>query len=111
MKRTYKSEAMAEAAKAKAVRFVRDVSGDEERASEIESESLSDWLEETHRKIQNSRSKIMPKTREDYLQQIRDLKTERDELADRVDSLESAFDQIGEIVSGDEDDEDDEDDE
>ena len=42
-----------ESRKAQAVRFARDVLGDEDRAEEIEDESLEDYANRRHIQIQN----------------------------------------------------------
>src|SRR5262245_19242119 len=110
-RKTYKSEAMAEAAKAKAERFTRDVIGDPDRAEEIEAQSLSDWLEETGRQIHNpklSRRKTMAKTSRDYVAEIRALKEERDSLADELEDANSRLEEIDEILGGSSDEDEDE---
>ncbi len=109
-RKTYKSKAQAETAKARAVRFVHDVVGDPDRASEIEEESLDSWLEETGRQIKNSRLRnrgtIMAKTTRDYVAEIRALKEERDTLADELEDANSRLEEIDEILGEPEDDED-----
>jgi predicted RNase H-like nuclease (RuvC/YqgF family) len=113
MKRTYRSEAQAEAAKEKAARFVGDVLDDPDRASEIEGESLDEWLEETGRRIQpnpkTKRRKVMPKARKtpaEYAAEIRALKDERDALSEENDELNTLLDDIQDLSGSDEDDDD-----
>ena len=111
-RKTYKSEATAEAAKAKAARYVRDVIGDEDRANEIESKSLDEWLNDTGRRIQNSnpiRRTIMAKTTRDYVAEIRALKEERDTLADELEDANSRLEEIDEILGEPEEEDEDED--
>jgi len=98
--------------KEKAVRFVRDVLGDPERAEEIEEESLEDYA--ARRKIQlinPARRGTMPKkTLEDYRAEVADLKDQVSELEEENESLQDQLDSISDIVAGEED-EDEEDDE
>ena len=98
--------------KEKAVRFVRDVLGDPERAEEIEEESLEDYA--ARRKIQlikTARRGTMPKkTLEDYRAEVADLKDQLGELEEENENLQDQLDSISDIVAGEEE-EDEEDDE
>jgi hypothetical protein len=102
-KRVYQSEQAAEAAKGKAARFAEDILGDPDRAAAIADEPLASWLARTGRRIKNSLPKRnksnMPKTKQDYLDEIRSLKQERDDLADRLEEAESTLDEISEIAT------------
>ncbi len=100
--------------KEKAVRFVRDVLGDPERAEEIAEESLEDYA--ARRKIQilnpSRRATMARKTIEDYRAEVADLKDEIGELEEENESLQDQLDQIADIAApeeeeGDEDEEDD----
>jgi len=78
--------------KEKAVRFVRDVLDDPDRADEIESESLEDYA--SRRKVQLSnpltRKSIMAKktqTREELRERVRELEEENESLQDQLDSI------------------------
>jgi hypothetical protein len=108
MTRVYKSEAAAEAAKVKAARFPDDVLGDPDRASEIEGESLDEWLSETGRRIENpisNRRNHMPKkTAKEYAAEVRALREERDTLAEENEDLNSLLDEIQDLSGGDDDD-------
>lgn len=52
-KKVYNSPEQGETAKTRAVNYLRNVIGDDERADEIEAMSLDEWLEETGRSIRN----------------------------------------------------------
>jgi DNA-binding ferritin-like protein len=107
--------------KEKAVRFLRDVKGEPDRADEVDDESLDSYAE--RRKIQLSNptarrgSKMAQKSVEDYRdqvkelkQQIRDLEDQNQALNDKLDSvadaLESDAEDDGEDASDDSDDDD-----
>jgi predicted RNase H-like nuclease (RuvC/YqgF family) len=104
-KTVYKSEEQAEAAKAKAVRFVDEVIGDPDRASEIEDESLDQWLEETGRRIENPAPAILalvnPRRKEmaraksvaTLEAEIESLQSENQELQDSLETTEAALDE------------------
>lgn len=72
--------------KQKAVRFVRSVLGDEEKADQIEAESVEDYASRKRFSISNPR-KNMPNT------------TTKDELQSQVDELKEALGEIHEILS------------
>jgi predicted RNase H-like nuclease (RuvC/YqgF family) len=97
--------------KRQAVRFLRDVAGDSERAAEIEQESLDDYARRRKIEILNpNRRAIMPrKTIDDYRSEVADLKDELAELEVENESLQSQLDEIAEIVSPEEEEEEDED--
>ena len=87
-----------ESRKAKAVRFTRGVRGDDDRADQIENESLEQYAQERRIRLLNpnrGRSMATP-TRRELLERI-------DELEERNDELESKLEGIGDILgNGDE---------
>lgn len=90
--------------KEKAVRFVRDVLQDPERADEIADESLEHYAE--RRKItlanpSNKRNNHMA-TKRELEEQVRELEDENQDLQDRLDA-------VADLVSGSDSDEDEED--
>jgi hypothetical protein len=94
--------------KEKAVRFVRDVLGDPDRAEEIADESLEDYAERRKIQITNPsrrRNVIMAttKSKAELESEIADLKEENEELQDQLDT-------IADIVAPEEEDEDEQDD-
>jgi len=95
-----------QARKDKAVRFVRDVIGDPDRADEIDDESLEDYAERRKITLTNPlgrRTAIM--TKQELLDRVQDLEEENQQLQDRLDA-------VADLVNGDdEEDEDDDDDE
>jgi len=95
-----------ESRKEKAVRFVRDVLGDPDRAAEIEDESLEDYAERRRIQLMNPHGGAMPKVqlvnphnprnpregadlpnRLELTRRIRQLEQENDELQDRLDQV------------------------
>lgn len=90
-----------EGRKAKAVRFVRDVLGDPDRAAEIEDESVDDYAERRKFQIvENPRRKSpfiveksprgdgsMAKTRAELEERVKELEEENDELQDALDQI------------------------
>jgi hypothetical protein len=93
-----------EAMKAKAVRFTRDVLGDDLRAEEIEDESPEDYAERKRIEIVEpnplrKRYACMPTgpTKADLEARIEELEAENEELQERLNS-------ISEIVNGEEED-------
>ena len=97
-----------ESRKEKAVRFVRDVLGDPDRAEEIADESLEDYAQRRKIQITNPskrRNAIMArgKTKAELEAQIADLQDENQELQDQLDA-------IADIVAPEEEDHDDDDD-
>jgi cell shape-determining protein MreC len=93
-----------QARKEKAVRFVRDVLGDPDRAEEVAGESLEDYAQ--RRKIQvtnpTKRRKVVMATKRQLEEQIQELEQENEELQDTLDAVQD-------LVGGDEDEEDEED--
>ncbi|MEN6537304.1 MAG: hypothetical protein ABFD89_26870, partial [Bryobacteraceae bacterium] len=109
-----------ERTKEKAVRFVRDVLGDDERADEIEAESPQEYAErkrieivtnprkETRQMARATRSTTP--TRDELKDRIEELESENQELQEKLDSIAEVLDE--EEQSDDEDDDsEDEDDE
>ena len=96
--------------KEKAVRFVRDVLGDPDRAEEIAEESLEDYAARRKFEIMNpTRRATMPrKTIEDYRADIADLKDQIGELEEENETLQDQLDQISDIAAGEEEEEEDE---
>jgi hypothetical protein len=98
-----------ESRKDKAVRFVRDVLDDPERADEIEDEDLEDYAERRHIELANPRrTESMAnggngRTKQDLLDEIADLQADNQDLQDQLDA-------IADIVSGPEEEEEDDDD-
>jgi predicted RNase H-like nuclease (RuvC/YqgF family) len=87
--------------KDKAVRFVRDVIGDPERAEEIRSESLEDYAARRRIQIENlTRRWTMPrKTIDDYKEELRDLQAEITDLEEENEGLQDQLDQIADVIS------------
>jgi hypothetical protein len=78
-----------ESRKAKAARFARDVLGDEDRAAEIEDESLESYAERRHFQIRNPkgvRNMAVP-TRRDLLDRIKELEGENEDLQAQIDEI------------------------
>jgi hypothetical protein len=96
--------------KDKAVRFVRDVLDDPERADQIEAEDLEDYAARRHVELINpTRRKTMAnggngRSKQDLLDEIDELQQENRDLQDQLDA-------IADIVSPEEEEEDDDDDE
>ncbi len=101
------TRAQLEGRKEKAVRFVRDVLGDPDRADEIADESLEDYAERRKFEITNPRRRaIMPrKTIEDYRAEVAELKDQLGELEEENESLQDQLDQVAEIVAPEEEEE------
>ena len=80
-----------QARKEKAVRFVRDVLGDPDRADEIADESLEDYAVRRKFEITNPRKGgIMPrKTIDDYREEVADLKDQLAEVEEENESLQN----------------------
>ncbi len=99
--------------KAKAVRFVRDVLDDPERAEEIAEESLESYAERRGFEISNPRRTYMAKRRKTVAElevEIADLQEQVEDLEGENESLQDQLDQIGDIVAGEEEDETEDDD-
>jgi hypothetical protein len=79
--------------KDKAVRFVRDVLDDPERASEIEDEDLEDYADRRHielinpRRTQSMANGGNGRTKQDLLDDIADLQAENQDLQDQLDAI------------------------
>ena len=100
--------------KDKAVRFVRDVLGDPDRAEEIEDESLDSYAD--RRKIrltnpQRMKSRVirevedyMPKgeTKAELLEKIQELEEENKELNDQLDEVTDKLEDVLDVVAPDE---------
>jgi hypothetical protein len=78
-----------ESRKAKAVRFTRDVLGDDDRASEIEDESLEDYAKRKRIQISNPRGvKLMAvPTRRELIDRIKELEEENEDMQERLDEI------------------------
>lgn len=78
-----------QARKAQAVRFTRDVLGDDDRVGEIEDESLEDYAERRHIQMVNPKGakKMAVKTRRDLIDQIKELEEENESLQDRLQEI------------------------
>ena len=77
------------ARKAQAVRFVRDVLDDDDKADDIEDESLEDYAEHRHIKIPNPKGVIpmAAPTRQELLDRIEELETTNENLQSRLDEI------------------------
>jgi hypothetical protein len=76
--------------KEKAVRFVRDVLGDSDRADEIESESVVDYAARRKIAINPRGGVVMAKkteTREELKERISELEGENESLQDQLDAI------------------------
>lgn len=92
-----------EGRKEKAARFVRDVLGDDDRADEIEDESIDDYAE--RRKIEivdNPRRRRNTMARPSY----EDLKQENDDLRDQIEDMQAKMDEASDALADDDDDDD-----
>jgi hypothetical protein len=78
-----------EARKAQAVRFVRDVLNDDDKADDIEDESLEDYAEHRHIKLSNPKgaTQMAAPTRQELLDRIEELETENENLQSRLDEI------------------------
>ena len=97
-----------QARKEKAVRFVRDVLDDPDRAEGIAEESLEDYAARRKFEITNPRRRpIMGRTKtiQDYKDQVADLKDEISELEEVNEALEDQLDEIANIVAPEEEEE------
>jgi hypothetical protein len=92
-----------QAKKDKAVQFLRDVVGDDDRADEFDDMDLDEYAKRKHIQIVNSgRNRRMANATSDP--------RTKQELLDEIEDLQSQLDAISDIVNGPPDDEDDEDD-
>ena len=78
-----------ESRKAQAVRFTRDVLGDEGRAEEIQDESLEDFAARRHIQIVNPKGarKMPVQTRRELIERIKELEDENETLQDRLQEI------------------------
>ena len=77
-----------ETRKEKAVRFVRDVLDDPERAAEIEDESIEDYAERRKFEIVNPRRRTNTvESKADLEQKIEELESENEKLQSRLDEI------------------------
>ncbi len=99
--------------KDKAVRFVRDVLGDPDRAEEIAEESVEDYAQRRKFTIINPterKARPMP-TKQELEDQIRELEEENQELQDQLDTIADIVAPAEEDEADQEADEDEDDDE
>ena len=77
------------ARKAQAVRFVRDVLDDDDKADDIEDETLEDYAEHRHIKLANPKgaTHMSAPTRQELLDRIEELETENENLQSRIDEI------------------------
>ena len=75
--------------KAQAVRFTRDVREDDNRADEIEDESLEDYAQERRIKLSNPTGarKMVVQTRRELLDRIAELESQNEDLQSRLDEI------------------------
>jgi len=75
-----------ESRKAQAVRFTRDVLDDDERADEIEDQSLKEYAERRHIQIANPKGarKMAVPTRRELVERIQELEEENENLQERL---------------------------
>jgi len=77
-----------ESRKEKAVRFVRDVLNDPERADEIADEDTDSYAERRHIEIANARRRtVVLRTKADLEQEIDELRQENEDLQERLDTI------------------------
>ena len=78
-----------EARKTRFVRFVRDGLGDDDKADDIEDESLEDYAEHRHIKLANPKgaTHMAAPTRQELLDRAEELETENQGLRSRLDEI------------------------
>lgn len=91
--------------KAKAVRFVRDVLQDDERADEIEDEAVEDYAERKRVVMVNPNRKKEPSMARQTTSSRRELEERISELEEENQTLSSKLDTITQIVNDEENDE------
>jgi|ERR1051326_6254020 len=98
-----------EARKAQAVRFVRDVLGDDDKADDIEGESLEDYAEHRHIRLTNPKgaTHMSAPTRQELLGRIEELETENEDLQSRLDEIRDIIVDEDQDAETDEDEDDD----
>lgn len=97
---TIKTRDQVQATKEKAVRFVRDVLGDNEHADEIEDRSIEDYAERKRIKIvnpQRRKEKLMAQKRTGTA--LSNLKKRVQELEEENEALQNQLDTIREVVN------------
>lgn len=98
------TRAQLESRKARAVRFARDVREDDDLADTIEDETLEEYAQKRHIKLSNPKTGVkymaVP-TRSELIRRIK-------ELEDENEDLQSRLDEIGDLVSPEEEEEEDE---
>jgi peptidoglycan hydrolase CwlO-like protein len=102
------TRAQLQSRKDKAVRFLENVIGDPDRASEVEDESLEDYAERRKIQILNPHRRCTMaarKTIEDYKAELADAKEEISELEETVEELQSQIDSVADIVAPEEEEE------
>lgn len=87
--------------KAKAVRFVRDVLQDDERADEIEEEAVEDYAERKRVVMVNPNRRKEPNMARQTTPSRRELEERISELEDENQTLTSKLDSITQIVNDD----------
>ncbi len=110
----------AETAKKRAGRFVSNVMGDEDRADDIEDETLDEWLNETGRKLKSNPQRKKKTMAASNTATKSDLQDQIDQISDMVaDALDPVLSReevvqrlqdIDEVINGDDDDDDSDDD-
>jgi cell shape-determining protein MreC len=73
--------------KQQAVRFVRDVLQDPDRAGEIADESVEDYAERRRIKIQNPLRRFSMPSKRQLEERVRELEEENEDLNDRLDQI------------------------
>jgi hypothetical protein len=78
-----------ESRKDKAARFARDVLGDEDRAAEIDDESLESYAERRHFQIRNPKGvkPVAVPTRRELFDRIKELESENEDLQTQIDEI------------------------
>lgn len=78
-----------ESRKAQAVRLIRDVLGNDDKADDIEDETLEDYAEHRHIKIANPKgvTRMAAPTRQQLLDRIEELETDNEDLQSRLDEI------------------------
>jgi hypothetical protein len=78
-----------ETRKAQAVRFSRDVLGDDNRADEIEEESMEEYADRRHIQIVNPKGarKMPVQTRRELIERVKELEVENENLQDRLQEI------------------------
>ena len=102
----------AETAKKRAVLFLHNVLGDDDRASDVESQSLDDWAEQTGRTITNPKRSLREMAQgsptkadlEETIDQVTDLVTDALDPALTREEVIEKLQEIDGILSGDDDD-------